>query len=104
MTARCVKAVLALVVGVLFVPAELHAQAIIAGTVRDTSAGVLPGVTVEAASPALIERVRVAVTDGTGQYRIENLRPGAYTMTFTLTGFSTVRRQAIEITGSATVS
>jgi hypothetical protein len=61
---------------------------------------VLPGVTVEASSPALIERVRSAVTDGTGQYRIESLRPGAYTVTFTLPGFATVRREGIELTGT----
>ena len=68
--------------------------------VRDTSGAVLPGVTVEAASPALIEKVRSVVTDGTGQYRIENLRPGSYTVTFTLPGFATVKREGIELTGS----
>ena len=61
----------------LVAPAVVWAQAAIAGTVKDTSDALLPGVTVEAASPALIEKVRSAVTDGTGQYRIENLRPGA---------------------------
>jgi len=72
--------------------------------VKDTSDALLPGVTVEAASPALIERVRTAVTDGTGQYRIENLRPGQYTVTFTLPGFTTVRREGIELTGSFVAS
>ena len=62
----------------LFTPTASYAQASIAGTVKDTSGAVLPGVTVEAASPALIEKVRTAVTDGTGQYRIEDLRPGTY--------------------------
>ena len=62
---------------------------------RDASGAVLPGVTVEAASPVLIEKVRSVVTDGTGQYRIENLRPGAYTVTFTLPGFATVRREGL---------
>ena len=66
------------------VPAVAHAQASITGVARDTSGAVLPGVTVEAASPALIEKVRSVVTDGTGQYRIENLRPGTYSITFTL--------------------
>src|SRR5262245_45421758 len=61
---------------VTFVPAVVYGQASIAGVVRDTSGAVLPGVTVEAASPALIERVRSVVTDGTGQYRIVDLRPG----------------------------
>src|SRR6201988_2666281 len=72
----------------------------IAGVVKDTSGAVLPGVTVEAARPALIEKVRSAVTDSTGQYRIENLRPGSYGVTFTLPGFSTVKREGIELTGS----
>src|SRR5262245_61272689 len=76
----------------LLAPSLLYAQAqaSIAGIVRDTSGAVLPGVTVEASSPELIEKVRAAVTDTTGQYRIENLRPGAYTVTFALAGFSTV--------------
>ena len=76
------------------------AQASITGVVKDASGAVLPGVTVEAASPVLIEKVRSAVTDGTGQYRIVDLRPGTYTVTFTLTGFSTVKREGIELTGS----
>ena len=67
-------------------PTMLWAQATIAGVVRDASGAVLPGVTVEASSPALIEKVRTAVTDGTGRYRIESLRPGTYTVTFTLPG------------------
>ena len=69
----------------------------IAGTVKDGTGGVLPGVTVEAASPALIEKVRTAVTDASGNYKIINLRPGAYTVTFTLTGFSTYRREGIDL-------
>src|SRR5688572_11698932 len=81
-------------------PVAAYAQASISGTVRDVSGAVLPGVTVEAASPALIEKVRTAVTDGSGQYTIENLRPGAYSVTFTLPGFSIVRREGIELTGS----
>ena len=68
------------------------AQSTIAGTVRDTSGAVLPGVTVEATSDALIEKTRTAVTDGSGQYRIVDLRPGLYTVTFTLPGFSMYRR------------
>ena len=70
------------------VSSAVYAQASITGVVRDTAGAVLPGVTVEAASPALIEKVRSAVSDGTGQYRIENLRPGTYTVTFTLSGFT----------------
>jgi hypothetical protein len=89
---------------VALLPTAAHAQASIAGIVRDTSGAVLPGVTVEAASPALIERSRSVVTDGAGQYRIENLRPGSYTVTFTLPGFSTVKRDGVELTGSFTAS
>jgi hypothetical protein len=81
-----------------------RAQAVIAGTVEDASGAVLPGVTVEAASPALIEKVRTAVTDRTGQYRIEDLRPGVYTVTFSLTGFSTVKRDGIALSGSFTAT
>ena len=85
-------------------PAAAYAQASITGVVRDSSGAVLPGVTVEAASPALIEKVRAVVTDGTGQFRIVNLRPGAYVVTFTLTGFSTVRREGIALEGSFTAT
>ena len=85
-------------------PAVSLAQATIAGTVRDTSGAVLPGVMVEASSPALIEKVRTAVTDGTGQYRIVDLRPGGYAVTFALPGFTTVRREGVELAGSFTAT
>jgi hypothetical protein len=85
---------------VVLAPSAAFAQASIAGVVKDSSGAVLPGVTVEASSPTLIEKVRTAVTDGTGQYKIESLRPGAYTVAFALTGFSTVRREGIELAGS----
>jgi hypothetical protein len=88
----------------LALPTLASAQAFIVGVVRDTSGAVLPGVTVEAASPALIEKVRTVVTDGSGQYRVEDLRPGSYTVTFTLPGFSTVRREGIALTGTFTAS
>src|ERR1044071_1651439 len=78
---------------VLFLPAAAFAQAAITGVVRDTSGAVLPGVTVEAASPVLIERTRSVVSDDTGQYRIVALPPGTYSVTFTLTGFSTIKRE-----------
>src|SRR5438128_1460789 len=98
-----VRTLLVLVVVVVCsVPA--FAQATIAGSVRDSSGAVLPGVSVEAASPALIEKTRSAVTDGTGQYRIEDLRPGTYTVTFTLQGFSTFKREGIELSGSFTAT
>src|SRR5256714_236438 len=80
------------------------AQTSIAGVVTDTSGAVLPGVTVEAASPALIEKVRSAVTDGTGQYQIVNLPPGAYSVTFMLAGFNTLKREGIELTGNFTAT
>jgi len=101
--ARRVGAVFLFVVAVL-VPATSQAQASIAGVVKDGSGGVLPGVTVEAASPALIEKVRSVTTDGTGQYRLVDLRPGTYVVTFTLPGFSTVRREDLELTGSFTAT
>jgi hypothetical protein len=84
----------------MFIPAAAWAQATIAGVVRDPSGAVLPGVTVEAASPVLIEKVRSVVTDGTGQYRIVDLRPGTYSITATLAGFATVKRDGIELSGS----
>src|SRR5437879_13620917 len=87
-------------VALLLLPVPLFAQASVTGTVRDASGAVLPGVTVEASSSALIERTRTAVTDGTGQYRIIDLRPGTYSLTFTLPGFNTVKRDGIELTGS----
>jgi hypothetical protein len=77
-----------------------HAQAMITGVVKDTSGAVLPGVTVEASSPALIEKTRSVVTDGTGQYRIVDLRPGTYTVTFTLSGFNTFRRDGVALEGN----
>jgi hypothetical protein len=77
-------------------------QTAIAGVVRDSSGAVLPGVTVEASSPALIERSRTVVTDGQGQYRIIDLRPGVYSVTFTLQGFNTFKRDGIELTTSFT--
>ena len=76
----------------------------IAGLVKDTSGAVLPGVTVEAASPALIEKVRSAVTDGQGRYSFVDLRPGAYVVTFSLGGFSTVKREGIELTAGFTAT
>ncbi len=80
--------------------ASAQGSASIAGVVRDASGAVLPGVTVEASSPALIEKTRSAVTDGAGQYKIEQLRGGIYAVTFTLSGFSTLKREGIELAGS----
>src|SRR4051812_19285640 len=93
-----------MVLSVLTISSSAYAQASIAGVVKDTSAAVLPGVTVEAASPALIEKVRTVVTDGNGQYKIEALRPGTYTVPFSLPGFNTVRREAVDLTGTFTAT
>lgn len=101
---QCCQLARALLVGtMLLVPALAHAQSQIAGTVRDTSGAILPGVNVEAASPALIEKTRSAVTDGQGRYTLTELRPGVYTVTFSLEGFSTVRREGIEVQASTNV-
>ncbi len=101
---RTIRVALIVLASLAIPAAAAYAQASITGVVRDTSGAVLPGVTVEASSPALIEKVRSVVTDATGQYRIENLRPGTYAITVTLPGFSTVRREGIELAGSFTAS
>src|SRR5580704_3542463 len=101
---RAILKILAGFACVVLVPSAALAQAVIAGLVKDSSGAVLPGVSVEAASPALIEKVRTAFTDGTGQYRIEDLRPGMYTVTFALQGFNTFKREGIELTGSFTAT
>ena len=79
-------------------------QTAIAGVVRDATGAVLPGVTVEASSPALIEKVRTAITDGQGQYKIIDLRPGLYSVTFTLQGFNSLRRDGVELTTAFTAN
>ena len=84
----------------LFLPSAAYAQAVITGVVRDASGAVLPGATVEAASPVLIEKVRSVSSDAAGQYRIVDLRPGTYSVTFTLPGFTTVKREGIELSGN----
>jgi len=103
---RTARQILLAIVGVVIIPALVFGQAAgtITGVVKDASGAVLPGVTVEASSPALIEKVRSVVTDGTGQYRIVDLRPGTYALTFSLPGFSTVRREGLELTGSFTAT
>lgn len=95
----------ALIAGLTLLPTPAYAQgSSIVGIARDTTGAALPGVTVEAASPALIERVRTVVSDGEGQYRIVDLRPGTYTVTFTLPGFGTVRREGITLSTGFTAT
>ena len=89
---------------VMLTPMVAWAQSAIAGVVKDTSGAVLPGVTVEASSPALIEKTRTVVSDGTGQYKIIDLRPGLYAVTFTLAGFSPLQREGIELSAQFTAT
>ena len=88
----------------LLLSASAWAQSSITGVARDTSGAVLPGVTVEAASPALIEKVRSTVTDAQGRYRIVDLRPGTYSVTFALAGFSTAKREGLELPAEFTAT
>ena len=99
---RTVAKVVVLAAVVLF-PVVTQAQTI-TGVVRDASGAILPGVTVEASSPALIEKVRSAVTDGSGQYRLDSLVAGTYSVTYTLPGFSTVKRDGVEVQTGVTVT
>src|SRR6476646_9881466 len=94
------------VVLALMVPCVAFAQggASLTGVARDESGAVLPGVSVEASSPVLIEKTRTAVTDSTGRYTIIDVRPGEYTVTFTLTGFSTVKREAVTVSGTGAIA
>jgi Carboxypeptidase regulatory-like domain len=99
---------LGVIIGVLLIPPAASAQQAtssgIAGVVKDTSGAVLPGVTVEAGSPALIEKVRSVVTDSEGRFNIVDLRPGSYVVTFTLTGFNTFKRDGIELPSGFTAT
>jgi len=94
----------ALATCLLAVPAVARAQSAIAGVVKDTSGAVLPGVTVEASSDALIEKTRAVTTDGSGQYKIVDLRPGAYVVTFTLPGFQTIKRDGVDLPSEFTAT
>src|SRR4051812_35640611 len=89
---------------ILLFPDVSRAQSIIAGIVKDATGAVVPGVTVEGSSDVLIEKTRSAVTDGQGQYRIIDLRPGIYAVTFTLTGFQTIKRDDIDLPGEFTAT
>ena len=89
---------------IVLLPSLATAQGTLTGTVRDQSGAALPGVTVEAASPALIEKARTAITDGAGQYRIPGLNTGTYSLTFRLSGFNVARREGIELSGTTTLT
>ena len=102
MTRRFTALVVAALASLVLVPTIAHAQSAIAGVVKDTSGAVLPGVTVEAASDVLIEKTRSVVTDGAGQYKIVDLRPGVYSVTFSLPGFATVKRDGVELPANFT--
>ena len=101
---RRLRGVVPLFVGCLLLfPVLAQAQATLAGVVRDNTGAVLPGVTVEATSPVLIEKARTAVTDGSGQYRITDLEPGIYSVSFTLSGFNVTKRDNLEVRGSGVI-
>src|SRR6476661_3893360 len=93
-----------LVLALLALASIAHAQSTLTGVVRDASGAVMPGVTVEAASPVLIEKTRTVVTDATGGYRLTDLRPGTYTMTFSLEGFSSIKREGLELPSDFTMT
>src|SRR5687768_15622372 len=95
---------LVFLLSVLLLPSTALAQGSVSGLVKDTTGAVLPGVTVEAASPVLIEKVRTTISDGSGRYQIIDLRPGTYTITFTLPGFNTVKRDGVIVAGSGAVA
>ena len=101
---RLLRGLLFVFACLVMLPTAVFAQASITGVVKDTSGAVLPGVTVEASSDVLIEKVRSAVTDGSGTYRIVDLRAGVYSVSFTLPGFSTYKREGIELTGAFTAT
>jgi len=103
-TGRLAARLLLAVIGLALVPAAAQAQSAIAGVVKDTSGAVMPGVTVEVASPALIEKIRSVITDGQGLYKVVDLRPGVYSITFTLPGFNTVKRDGVELPANFTAT
>jgi Carboxypeptidase regulatory-like domain len=100
---RSFRCALVAVCGLMIFPAASFAQATLAGTVKGPSGAVLPGVTINASSPVLIEKIRTATTDAAGQYRIESLQPGTYTVTFTLSGFATLKHDDVIVSGTGVV-
>ena len=98
------RSIVAAAIGFAAIPSTVSAQSAISGVVKDSGGGILPGVTVQAASPALIERVRDAVTDEQGRYTIVDLRPGLYKVTFALAGFTTLVRDGIDLPSNFTAT
>src|SRR5437899_3117123 len=101
---RVVICTAVLCAGIVLAPASAYAQAGIAGIVKDTTGAVMPGVTVEASSPVLIEKTRVVISDSAGQYKIVDLLPGTYQVSYTLAGFKSVRRAGIVLEGTFTAT
>src|SRR5436853_2496942 len=104
MVRQSAAATVVTLLGLALLPATVSAQSAIAGAVKDATGAVLPGTTVEASSPALIERVRTAVSDAQGRYAIVDLRPGLYTVTFTLPGFNTVMQTNVDLPSNFTAT
>jgi hypothetical protein len=102
MNRRMTQGLLAVASVLVLLPAAASAQSAFSGVVRDASGAVLPGASVEAASPVLIEKIRTVTTDATGRYTITDLRPGTYKLTFTLAGFATFVREGVELAGNTT--
>src|SRR5262249_45234641 len=104
MRTRVVRSTFVALSIVVALPSAALAQSAIAGSVKDTTGAIMPGVTVEASSPALIEKTRTVVSDAQGNYKIVDLRPGTYTLTFALTGFQSVRRESLELPSNFTMT
>src|SRR5262245_42634608 len=102
-SAKSAIRVLGMFLALSLAPSVVLAQSTIAGVVKDTSGAVLPGVSVEASSPVLIEKTRTVVSDGEGRYSIVDLRPGTYEITFTLAGFNTFKRDGVIVPSNVTV-
>src|SRR5258708_28876438 len=104
LSSRFLRAAFAELVCVVLVPSLAHAQSAIAGTVKDASGAVLPGVTVEVASDVVIEKTKSVSTDGEGKYQVVDLRPGVYVITFSLQGFNTFKREGLELPSNFTAT
>src|SRR5436190_22441290 len=102
--ARRITRTLLAFAGAMLLSSAAHAQSAIVGVVKDSSGAAMPGVTVEAASDVLIEKIKSAVSDSDGAYRIADLRPGTYSVSFTLTGFKTFKREGLQLPSEFTAT